>query len=137
MIDIRIAEAKDSPRLAYMAQHYGGFKFEGFDVDWSNLGRNWLVADDGELIVGALQVSPAFPIGHLEFLLTEPEMGKKKRAVVVRDLIDGGVSVLQQLGVQVACGTIPFDFPDYRKAAVRRGWVPMNECEIMLKRVAP
>ncbi len=134
-LQIRFASPSDAERMAYLAEHFGGFKFEDWEIDWTRVGNNWLVAVVEGEIQGALQVVPSQPIGHIEFLLVDSEMGLLPRTRIVKALLYSAVSILKGCGSQLGCGTIPFDLPSYRAAVVERGWVPINQCEMMIQKV--
>jgi hypothetical protein len=141
-ITIRLATSADGPAIGAL-QESNGFAFEDFGFDWTDIGANWLVAEHEDDIIGAIQVLPAKPFGRLESFVVDPTIGKKMRAVVVRDLGFAGYATLQQAGCQASLSTVYFrqgcsedrSTEDWLKAASRRGLIVFDQGHIAIKRL--
>lgn len=134
-VELRFAHDSDGPRVAEIAQACG-FVFEGYEVDWSRLEPYWIVATIDERIVAALQVLPAYPIGRIDYLMIDPELGMRERAVTARRITDRAQDVLRLAGCPLAGSTInPEEDASYLRVAERRGWVVWNHVVSVVKRM--
>lgn len=120
-LKIRIGKGEDAEAMGRLAKA-SGFTFEGFDIDWTDLGCGWVVAEIHGEIVGAVQVLPGRPIGRIECLMLSPILGFKCRVVAYRGLLSVAMQALKAGGSQLGAGVIPFEMSDYASFARKRGW---------------
>jgi hypothetical protein len=133
--NLRWALDADGPRVAELATACG-LVFEGFEIDWSRLEPYWLVAEINDIVVAAIQVLPAFPIGRIDYLLVDPTLSKRTRAVAVKRITDHGTALLRLSGCQIAGSEISQKRnDDYLRVAIRRGWVVLSKTYSIVKRL--
>ena len=130
-IQIRMALPDEGPAIGELE----GFKFKGWEMDWSDIGEGWLVAEMDGRIVGAIQVSPGKPFGRLESLAVEKDLGLKARAVIVKKLCYAALATLRALGCQAAIGMVQTKQPGFKQVAEHRGCFSFAQGDMMIKRL--
>jgi hypothetical protein len=133
-VTVRLAKNEDGEKIAELARK-GGFYFDDWDIDWSDIFPYWLVAEYKGEVVGCIQVLPGKPVGRLEMLGISPSVSRRLRSLAVRHLTSTGQLVIGMYGGQAASGMIPFELKSYKKVAQRRGWVVLSTGDLMLRRV--
>ena len=133
-LKIRMGRDGDGEVFARLAESCG-FTFENFEIDWSDIGESWVVAEYHGELIGAIQTLPGKPIGRLEILLIDPHLGFKGRVLVYKALLLTSMNVLKQCGSQLAAGVVPFEMKDYARFAKKRGWVCVASGDCMMARL--
>lgn len=134
-IEIRFAHDSDGPRVAEIAEALG-LVFEDFTIDWSRLEPNWIVAEGDDRVVAAMQVLVGTPIGRMDYLLLDPDLSKRERAVVTKRITDRALSLLKMAGAQLAGSYIGVNRDDqYLAVAKKRGWIEFDRLVSLLKRL--
>lgn len=105
---IRIATDDDAPRIRELVNPH-------IDMNWSAVYPYWLVCER-EGIVGCINVCMSKPIGVLDQLGVDPELGPHARAKVVRELIMQGQATLRKAGAEASISLIPFSQRSYKRA---------------------
>ena len=73
-------------------------------VDFSTVFPHWLIACDGDDVIGCLQVMPSKPIAYCEMLCVTEKASFKLRAIAIRKLILQGIATAYHGGASyVAC----------------------------------
>jgi len=131
-MNVRFATNDEGLRVAELLD-VSGFTID--DLDWSEIYPNWLIAEENEEVIGCLQIIPSKPVGWLELLSLERNMGKKRKARAVKALVSNGAALLKGMGAQVAMGVIPADLGEYIKVLEHRGAREANRGIILAKRL--
>ena len=107
------------PRLGKEYTIRGAYPFEGpalqwlftgtdaESLDWEQpLDSSWVVALHPEKpeYYGALSIVASRPIGRLEMLRLAPDLSRRLKAMVVRDMIEYAIHICKQLGCQAVSG---------------------------------
>lgn len=127
---IRLGTNADGPRIGELVAE-GGFDVVG--LDWTRIEPYWLVADNGEEIVGCLQVLPGRPAGRLELLAAEDSLTHREKAMVIKALITQGLTTLKLAGAQLATGMVPFEHKAYKRLLKKRGAVVIASGNMLAK----
>lgn len=122
-------DAADVQRLVLAA----GFGVPG--LGWGQIYPHWLVAKIGDRIVGCMEVLLGRPIGRLEVLSVDRDLGKREHAAVLRSLVVQGMVTLRQYGAELTSSMIPFEDKAWKKALTKRGGVVASSGHIMVKRL--
>lgn len=132
-ITVRLAKNEEGPQLERLLL---GMQFGLEGLDWSDIEPYWLVAEDEGRIIGCVQIILGKPMGWLEFLSVAQDLGKKRKAIVVRELaVNQGPALLKGFGAQVAMGTVPDELQSYIEVLVNRGIRNTGHGFVMAKRV--
>ena len=109
-IQIRMAKAKDEPRLADLVD------FTGLPpVNWEGAHPNWIVAEvDGE-IVGTIQIALARPVGHAEFLNVDLGLTGRERFWVSLKLSKAAEYALKSTGSDFLTAVVRFENKGFKK----------------------
>jgi len=105
------------------------------DLDWSDIGHQWIVCVIGERVVGCLQVLPGKPMGRLEHMGLDDSLEGMQRARVTKLLLDTGYKLLHRSGSKAAMGFVPFDLKHYKRALKKRGGIVVSSGNFMLRRL--
>jgi hypothetical protein len=132
MIQIRLATDDDGPRIAGLLAA-SGFTIDG--LDWSEVYPYWLVSEEGGAITGCVQIVMGRPIGGLERLSLDPDMGRRAKARTVKALVSHGAALLKGFGAQVAMGMVPDELAGYLKVLRHRGARDVGHGIVMAKRL--
>ncbi|MGE0373177.1 MAG: hypothetical protein AB7Q01_15015 [Gammaproteobacteria bacterium] len=109
---------------------------DGLDrLDWSDLGGQWIVVDDGQQIAGCVQLLPGKPIGRAENLAVDPALSPRQRARVVSMLIRTSIMLLRRAGCGAIISAVPDDLDGYQTILERRGAVSLYPGQILIKRL--
>ena len=133
-IQIRLAKNSDGDAVAELMRKCGFFQWDNWSIDWSDLEPNWIVAEHDGVILGCIQVIPAKPIGRMEVLTIDPDLGHKTRGAVVKKLTDHAVATNWMYGAQVVSSMIPYSLESYFKVALNREWISLDEGHIVMRR---
>lgn len=88
---IRLALDETGPLIAGILKE-NGIELPG--ADWNHVFPHWLIACDGDEVIGCLLVLPAKPVGFCEFLHVKPGAGFKMRAIAIRKLVAAGIATV-------------------------------------------
>ena len=99
-----------------------GMDLADLDIDWSDIYPYWVVAEQDDLIVGAMQVSPGKPVGRMEMMCIELELGHRTRGEIVKKLIEHGEQVLKAHGCRVNASMVAFADKGFKRAMQKRGY---------------
>lgn len=64
------------------------------DADWSAVFPHWLIATDGNEVIGCCQVLHGKPVGFVEFLYAKPSASYKLRVIGIRKLMISAMATL-------------------------------------------
>ena len=126
---LAIAEPEHGPEIARLigADH--------LELDWSNLGGQWVVVMRGERIAACAQVLPGRPIGQIEHMGLAEDLTPRERAEAVSMVISQCSMLLTMAGCGVVMTTVPDDLPGYKRVLERRGAVAFRKGDVMMKRL--
>ena len=94
------------------------------DVDWSqDVSPYWLVAEQGEQMVGCVQLRPSQPMGMIELLCLAPTLTAYQRARVFKHLVEAALVAMKHMGAQAVTFGIDQQYPTFAKIAVQYGAV--------------
>jgi len=131
-----MAKNDDGPEVERLMAAVDFFQFDGWQIDWSDLEPNWLIGEHDGRVVGCIQVIPARPIGRVECLCVDPELGLMMRHAVTIALVNQAVGVNVMYGAQAVSSLIPSSLPAYLEYAVTdRGWFELDEGSIVMRRL--
>lgn len=129
----RLAEDHEGPVLGDLFRRSGG---NDWGADWTRgVYPYWMVTDTVP-IVGAVCVMPGKPFGRVEYLLTDPELPLRWKAIIVRDLCYAGLHLLKRHGGQFALSQIENAHATFLPAILKRGAVELvTEGPTIIKKV--
>lgn len=130
---LRLADDSDGQTIGNLCAACGYGVLD--DADWSRVYPHWVVAEYDGLILGAVQVCPALPVGRIEFLAIEPELGLVDRAIILKGLADHACAVLVGFGCGLASFMIPDHLNSYRQVLENRGSAILFEGATLIKRL--
>ena len=133
-IVIRLAEDHEGARVGELVEGMLVHVNMG-EIDWSRVFPNWIVAEVGQKIVGAIQISLGVPIARMENLSLDKELTGSLKAKVVKALMLQGLATLRKSGAQIITGMVPFSCKKYRKVLEKRGAVRGYAGHTMFMRV--
>ena len=92
------------------------------DVDWSqDPSPYWLVAEQGEQMVGCVQLRPSKPIGMIELLCIDPTLTAYQRARVFKHLVEAALVAMKHMGAQAVTFGIDQRYPSFVQIARHYG----------------
>ena len=100
---VRLATPDDEPFLA------GFIDFGDIEVEWAGAHESWLVAEEDDELLGAIQVTPSKPIGHIEFLTVKKSLASRKRFEISMSLSEGARLCLVANGTPNARVMVEFE----------------------------
>lgn len=131
-VNIRLAENADGATIEKLSRE-GGFNVDG--LDWSDIYPHWLVAENGNGIIGCIQVSLGKPIGRLEMMCIDSDLTHRERAMTVKHLALSGAATLKKYGGQVMMIVVPFEMKSWKKVLKKRGAEVAFQGNTMIKRL--
>lgn len=111
--------------------HTGGYD----DLDWSDIGENWILAVLGSEVVGCVQVLPGYPVGRAEMLGLADSLTTIQRAAVVSALIEQACLTLQIAGCGVVQTSVAHELSGFTRSLERRGFHPVCDGQILARRM--
>lgn len=112
-------------------------RLEGLEhLDWTNLGGQWLVVMKADAVVGCIQVLPGRPIGRVDFMVLDDSLSHRERAEATSMLIEQVTMLLRMAGVGAMISVVPDDPDGWPVVLERRGWVPIADGMMMIRRLA-
>ncbi|MGD9648770.1 MAG: hypothetical protein AB7U73_23870 [Pirellulales bacterium] len=132
-LDIAIAQpqhGQDIRRLIRCEQ------VEGLEeLDWENLGGQWIVILKAGAVVGCIQVLPGKPIARAEFMVLDDSLSNRERAEATSMLIQHVTMLLRMAGCGAMISVVADDVAGWPVVLERRGWVPMIDGTMMIRRL--
>ena len=102
-VKVRLALDGVGPEIAAVLKE-NGIEIPG--ASWDHVWPHWLIACDGDSVIGCIQVMPAKPVGWLEFLFTKKSVPYKFRVIAFRKLLEQGAGTLKMAGCSYVLGTV-------------------------------
>ncbi len=134
-LEARWIREDDAPALAKLAKA-AGFVFLGMEIDWASAAPYWLGVEREDVLVAALQVVAAQPMGKIDYLMVDPSLPLLVRTRVVVKAIDTAQDFLRRAGCQLVASYIaPDRNDDYLSAARERGWVERESVVSLWRRL--
>lgn len=106
-IQIRLAVGNGAGPLIAEILKENGIELPG--AEWSGPLPNWLIACDGDNVIGCLQVMPSKPVSYCEFLCVRPSVNFKLRAIAIRKLMLQGIATAYHAGSSYIAGNVSAD----------------------------
>jgi len=128
-LKIRLANDTEGLKISDLIDYPDG-------LDWSRVYPYWLVAEKDERIVGCLSVALCRPIGILDQLAVDPDLGPHARGRAVRELIATGMTTLKADGASACVSMIPFHLKSYKRLLKKHfGAEVMTQGNIVMARL--
>lgn len=105
------------------------------DLDWTNLGGQWLVVLKGDAVVGCIQVLPGRPIARAEFMALDEALTHRERCEATSMLIQQVTMLLRMAGCGAMISVVADDVAGWPVVLERRGWTPMVDGTMMIRRL--
>lgn len=102
-------------------------------LSWERVFPNWLIATEGDNVIGCVQVLVGRPMGYANFLYAKKSAPFKMRAIALRKLLLGALASIQGYGGQWACANVAET--RFKDVLERLNFVQVNETAQMLKRL--
>ena len=141
---IRIAEDKDGPEIGKL---YKECEWPDHGVDWTRpgIGRWWIVAEENEEIVGAMQVVASKPFSYIGDIIIRPNyrarngQGKgrlsRKVGLLPYSLYIVGLALLEKMGTEICFGIVASDQGALKKFLINHGGIDLGEFSLMGRRL--
>jgi hypothetical protein len=105
-------------------------------ADWSKVFPHWLIATEGDQVIGCVQVVMSKPIGYLEFLFVRPSVSFKLRAIALRKLAIQGMATLYHGGSQYVAGMVAVKDQKFLDVIEKLNVKPLYTAHLVCKRLA-
>ncbi len=141
---IRIAEDEDGPKIG---QLYKECEWADHDVDWTRpgIGRWWIVAEENDEIVGAMQVVASQPFSYIGDIIIRPsyrardEKGKgrlsRKVGLLPYSLYIVGLALLEKMGTEICFGIVAENQQPLKKFLMNHGGTDLGNYSLMGRRL--
>lgn len=130
---LRLASDHDGATIANLCS---ACRYDILDyASWTHIYPYWLVAEIDGLILGAVQVAISLPVGRIEFLAVEPELGHRDKAMIVKGLADQAMGTLRKAGCELASFMIAEHLQGFRKVLEKRGARELFSGTTLVKRL--
>lgn len=131
-VQIRLALDEAGPLIAEVLKE-NGIEIPG--ADWNRVFPHWLIACDGDQVIGCVQVMPAKPIGYCEFLFAKPSVSFKLRAIAIRKLILQGIATVHLGGASYCACTVDTKNQKFLGVLERMNCSKVHDGMVMVKRL--
>lgn len=132
-VQIRLALDEAAPLILEI------FEANGVSIphaDFSKVFPHWLIACDGDEVIGCVMVLPAKPFGFVEFLLVKPSVSFKLRAIAIRKLCSQAFATLKAYGSSVAIGAVDGSNKKFAEIMTKKlGMVSGGSAELMVRKL--
>jgi len=131
-VQIRLAVDAAGSAIAEVLKE-NGIELPGasFEKVWPN----WLLACDGDTVIGVLQVMPSKPIAYCEMLCVRPKVSFKLRAIAIRKLIQQGIATAYHGGASYVACNVDFGNDKFENVVEKLNVVRMCERTLFMKRL--
>ena len=130
---IRLAIDEAGPKIGALFVE-NGIEIPG--ADWSKVFPHWLIACDGDKVIGCLQVMPAKPVAWIQCLQVKPTIQFKLRAIAIRKLIAAGMSTCHAAGSAVIMATIDARDLKFEGVLTNLNFVHLVDTRLLAKQLA-
>lgn len=130
---VRLAVAEAGPMIAEILKE-NDIELNG--ADWSKVFPHWLIATEGDQVIGCVQVVMSKPIGYLEFLFVRPSVSFKLRAIALRKLAIQGMATLYHGGSQYVAGMVAVKDQKFLDVIEKLNVKPLYTAHLVCKRLA-
>lgn len=131
-VKIRLALDETGPQILGILEANGVLLS---DADFSKVFPHWLIATDGDEVIGCVMVLPAKPFGFVEFLLVKPSASFKLRAIALRKLCLQAFATLQVYGSAMAISVVDPSNKKFADILRKLGMVNGVSSELMVRRL--
>ncbi len=132
-VQIRIAVDSAGPEIGRLLAENGVILP---DEEWENgLSGAWLIATEGDTVIGCIQVMPTKPIGWCACLYVKPTAGFKMRAIAIRKLIAAGMATCYTAGCAYVAGMVDSNNTKFADVLTRLNFVRGPNHMLLLKRL--
>lgn len=104
-------------------------------ADWSKVFPNWLIATDGDEVIGCVQVMPAKPMAWLASLYVKPSASFKMRAIAIRKLIAAGMATCHAAGCAYVVGMVDVENGKFENVLTNLNFVRISESRMLVKKL--
>ena len=131
-VQVRLALDETGPQIAEVLKE-NGIELPG--ADWSRVFPHWLIAWDGDSVIGCLQMMPAKPVSWCQFLYARRSVSFKLRAIAIRKLIMQGMATAYHGGAQVVAGSLGTDNPAFLAVLKKLNFLSIGTDHLVVKRL--
>ena len=129
---IRIAIPSAGEYIAELLEENG---IEMPPMNWSTVSGNWLLATVDEEVIGCVMVLPARPFGFIEFLIVNPSISFKLRAIAVRKLCIQAAATLAAFGCDAMFCYVDESTRKFSDILSKHGMVKITSGSLHMKRL--
>lgn len=133
MLELKLAQPEHGEAIRRLVK---ADLLEGLEhLDWTNLGGQWLVVMKADAVVGCIQVLPGKPIGRVDFMVLDDSLTHREKSEATSMLIQQVTMLLRMAGVGAMISVVPDDPDGWPVVLERRGWVPIADGMMMIRRL--
>lgn len=129
---IRLALDESGPLIGRLLAENGVILL---GADWSKVFPSWLIACDGDEVIGCIQVMPARPVGWCEFLYVRPSATFKMRAIAIRKLIVAGMATCHAAGCAYVAGMVDERNKKFEDVLTKLNFIRVSDFKMLVKRL--
>ena len=119
-VAVRLARPDEGALVRDLQKNSGG-GVEIADLDWSDIGHHWLVAEYDGAPVGCICVLYGKPVSFFHEMYVDRTEPHRVQALTVRTLLLAALASCREYGSVMAHGLIPHQLTSYKRALERRG----------------
>lgn len=131
-VQIRLAVNEAGPAIAQILKE-NGVELPG--IKWDDVFPHWLIATNGDEVIGCCQVLIAKPFGFVDFLFVRPKLTFKLRAIAIRKLMLQGIRTLEVAGASYAGAFVSEKNGKLKSVLEHMECKPAGKCDLMVKRL--
>ena len=109
--------------------------FTDWDVDWSQVHPYWFAAVQDDTFLAVVNVSIGKPWSRVDDLVFQPELDKRHRAIICRDLGHVVSAYLKFHGSSAEIAHVRFGLDSQIEWMQNRGWEEIAQGRLMMKRL--
>lgn len=91
------------------------------ELDWSSVGGWWMLAAEGDRLVGCIQLAATQPVGRLEYLGIHAGIGQRARARIAYYLMHTAMGFLRAAGCSMVQGIVGRSYEHWVERLTARG----------------
>lgn len=129
---IRLAVDEAGPAIGALLGE-NGIELPG--ATWAKVFPHWLIACDGDAVIGCVQVTPSKPVAWLQFLCVKPSAPFKLRAIAIRKLTAGGMATCHAAGCAYVAGMLEAQNRKFEDVLKKLNFVSVSDFRMLAKRL--
>ena len=129
-IQLRLAHPDEGPKLKALMTAFG---YNYLDLmDFSELTPDWVFAEHEGELVGSIQVILSKPVGQVQGLAVDPNLTHRRRAQVVKVLMDQTSVTFGAANINLATFFVAHKRKDFKRLLKRRGVIVAATGNLMI-----